>query len=101
MTTATEITESVQEGVLKAIETTQRWTLEAFRTAASTFESLVPNRPSLPLADKLPEPKEAVDSGFDFAEKVLASHRSFATELASIGSPATRPVAARKAPTAS
>jgi hypothetical protein len=101
MSTATDIAETVQDSVLKALETTQHWTLEAARAVASTVDSLVPNRPTVPFADRLPEPHEAVASTFNFAEKVLATNRTFLTELASIGIPAGRPAAVKKTPSAS
>jgi hypothetical protein len=101
MSTATDITETVQDSVLKAIETTQQWTLEAAKAFASTVDSLVPNRPVVPFADRFPEPQEALASTFDFAEKVLATNRSFLTELASIGVPAGRVTAVKKTPPAS
>ena len=81
MTTATEITESVQSGVLKAIEATQRLTLEAVGAAASTVDSYLPERPALPFAAGLVNPQEIIDTGFGFAERLLSSQKAFLTEL--------------------
>lgn len=91
MPTALEITNSVQDGVVKAVETSQRWTLGATRKTADTFDGMIPDAPKLPLVDRLPSPQQAVDAGFGFVERILATQRAFASEMAAL---ATRPAPA-------
>ena len=87
MTTATEITETVQDAVLKAIETGQRLTLEAFAAASSTFEGVMPERAATPFATTLVSPQETIDASFRFAERLLNSQKTFLSELAAITIP--------------
>jgi hypothetical protein len=87
--TTVEITETVQDGVLKAVETSQRWTLEAFRAAATSVDSVFPERPAVPFADRFPSPQEAIDVSFSFFEKLLEAQHSFLNELATITVPQT------------
>ena len=89
MTTAAEFTETVQDGILKAIETGQRMTLEAVSVAASTFDGILPERPAVPFTTTLATPQEALDAGFTFAERLLDSQKKFLTEMATIVVPAT------------
>ncbi len=92
MTTATEMTESVQDGVLKAIEVGQRLAVEAVGAAASTIDGVIPTRTSAvatPWAEGLMSPKELIETTFRFTERVLESQRSFLTELVTITTPAT------------
>ena len=84
MTTVLELTETMQGGVVKAVEASQRWTLGALRTTTSAFDGAMPNMPKMPFADKLPTPKESVDVSFNFAEKLLKAQKSFLSELTTI-----------------
>jgi hypothetical protein len=81
MTSASEIAETVQSGVLKAIEATQRLTLEAVGAVTSTIDSYLPERPAVPFAAGLVSPQEVIDRGFGFAERLLSSQRAFLSEL--------------------
>jgi len=83
MPTATEITETVQNGILKVVEKSQRFTLDALKTATGTFDSLVPGRPSMPFAGVV-SPQELVDSSFGLVEKLLEAQKSFVTELVAL-----------------
>ena len=71
------------------IAAVKNW-LETLRTAtpkvASVYAPLTDRLPKLPLlsmpfADKLPMPHEAVASAYDMAEQLLANQRKFAEEL--------------------
>jgi len=95
MPTATEITNSVQDGVIKAVETSQRWTLGAVRKTADALDGMLPDPPKLPLIDRLPSPKQAVDTSFAFVERILAAQHSFASEMATLATrgPSTVPPA--------
>ncbi len=78
--TTIEITETIQDGVLKAVETTQRLTLEAFGAGVSSLDGLLPARPAMPFAPMI-TPEEAVGATFRFAESLLVSQKAFLTEL--------------------
>jgi hypothetical protein len=84
MTTASEIAETVQSGVLKAIETSQRLTLEALSAATSTIDGYLPDRTSIPFASGLVSPQEVIDAGFGFAEKLLSTQKAFLSDLLAV-----------------
>lgn len=101
MTTATEMTESVQDGVLKAIEVGQRLTVEAVSAAASTFDGVLPARATAaaaPWAEGLPSPKELIETSFRFTERVLESQKAFLTELVAVTTPSTASTTSSKKP---
>jgi outer membrane biosynthesis protein TonB len=78
-------TRKSQEAMIAAIRT---W-FETVRTATPKLTSVyaplterLPKLPaSLPFADKLPTPEEAVDNAYYLAEQLLASQRKFAEDL--------------------
>jgi hypothetical protein len=88
MNTPTELAQSIEDGVLKAVETIQQWTLEAIRATTSVIERLAPEVPNLPATRYVPSPQDTVTLGFDFAERLLAARRAFATEFAELLNPA-------------
>jgi hypothetical protein len=90
MTTATEIVDTVQSGVLKAIETSQRLTIEALSAAASTIDSLLPERLSAPFATALEVRQEVIDAGFGFAEQLLNGQKAFFSQLVAVTTPAKK-----------
>lgn len=86
MTTTMQFTESVQDGIVKAVETGQRWTLEAMKATTAQLDPWVPSMPAMAYPESLPTPKEALDSTFRFTEKLIGTQRSFLGELAELGS---------------
>jgi hypothetical protein len=99
MSTITDITTLVQEQVLTGLELSQRWVLGTLRTTAETLDSVLPDLgkvPEQPLAQHLPNPRETVDAGFDFVERLVASQRAFASKVAALAPKPARP-ASRKA----
>ena len=62
--TAIEITEKIQDGVLKAVETSQAWTLGALRSTSSAFDGIKPDPSLIPFADKVPTATETLDVAF-------------------------------------
>ena len=78
-------TRKSQEAMIAAIKT---W-FEAVRTATPRLTSVyapltgrLPKLPvSLPFADKLPTPEEAVDNAYHLAELLLANQRQFAEDV--------------------
>jgi len=83
MTTATDITETVQSGVLKALETSQRLTIEALTAVTSTIDGYLPELPTLPFTSVV-SPQEIIDAGFGFTERLLTSQKAFLTELVTL-----------------
>lgn len=96
--TALEITETIQNGVLKVVETSQAWTLGAVRSTTGAFDGMVPDTSWMPMADRLPTPKDAIDQTYTFAERMLEAQRSFLVDLVAImpGAPAPAPVPVKK-----
>ena len=75
-------TRKSQEAMMAAIKT---W-LETVRTTAPKLPSKLP-QVSLPFADKLPTPQDAVANAYHLAEQLLASQRKFAEELVKATAP--------------
>jgi hypothetical protein len=94
---ALEVTEKVQDGMLKAIETTQGWTLGALKTTSSAFDTFRPDTTKIPFADQLPTPAETVDTTFSFAGRLLEAQHSFLMGLAELSMPAPATAVAKKA----
>ena len=65
---AVKFTESFEEGMLRALETSQRWTSEGFKALAATYDGLIPSTPAAPFGDALPTPEEA-DADGTFAKE--------------------------------
>ena len=62
MSTITDNLSTTQDQILEAIEKIQEPVVEAVRTVAEAVEGVLPeDRPSVPFADSLPEPKELVE----------------------------------------
>ena len=94
--TELEMTKKIQDGVLKAVETSQEWTLGALKTTTSAFDGFQPNLSWLPFADKIPSPTATIDTTFAFAGKLLQAQHSFLAGLAGLATPATPPVVVAK-----
>ena len=75
-----------QEAVIAAVANLAETVRTASPKLASAYAPLTENLPkppsvSVPFADKLPGPEEAVASAYSFAERLLASQRQFAEDL--------------------
>ncbi len=79
--TAAEMTEMVQDGVMQALETSQRLTLEALRITTSAFDGVMPDTSKIPFADNLPSPAEAVDMTFAFTGRLLEAQHAFLSSV--------------------
>lgn len=81
----------LQEEFLNSINKGQETFIEGFRTWIDTTQSVTPRVPSvpmtLPFADQLPKPEEAIDIIFSFLERWLASQRQFSEELVRVVAP--------------
>jgi hypothetical protein len=51
----------------------------------------LPELDALPLVDQLPSPKAVVESGFGFAEELLATQKDFAIKVLEAVTPAKKP----------
>jgi hypothetical protein len=96
--TALELTEKVQDGVIKVMETSQNWTLGALKSSTSAFDSMKPDPSRIPFADRMPTPTETVETTFSFAGRILDAQHAFLTGLVELtATPATTVVTAKKA----
>jgi hypothetical protein len=86
---ALEMTEKVQGGMLKAVETSQAWTLGAMRSTASAFDSVTikPDPSLMPFADKVPTATESLDLTFSFWGKLLDAQHSFLAGVVEVYAP--------------
>jgi|SRR5271156_812153 hypothetical protein len=84
---ALELTEKVQDGVLKVVETSQSWTLGAMRSTSSAFDTFRPDTSRIPFADQLPTPTETVESTFSFADRLLSAQHAFLSSVVEITAP--------------
>jgi hypothetical protein len=75
-------TRKSQEAMIAAIKTWLKTVRAATPRLTSVYERLPKLPPvSLPYADKLPTPEEAVDNAYHVAEQLLANQRKFAEDL--------------------
>ena len=93
MPSLTDSISSVQDQVLDLIKTVQEPTVDVVEKVVETVEGILPeDRPSLPFADSLPNPAEAIDKAFglaeqlvdgqhDFVKAILANQRDFAKKI--------------------
>ena len=89
--TALEMTEKMQNGVMKAVETSQRWTLGALRTTSAAFDGVLPDTSKIPFADKVPSPAETVDLTFAFTGRLLKAQHAFFSSLVEISTGSEAP----------
>jgi hypothetical protein len=92
--TAIEVTEKIQNGVLKAVETSQAWTLGAMKSTSSAFDSVAikPDPTLVPFADKVPTAAETLDLAFGFWGKLLDAQHSFLSGVVDIYAPSAAKV---------
>jgi hypothetical protein len=88
--TAIEVTQKIQDGVLKAVETSQSWTLGAMKSTSSAFDSIAlkPDPSLVPFADKVPTATETLDLAFGFWGKLLDAQHTFLSGVVDIYAPA-------------
>jgi len=87
--TAIDLTEKIQDGFLKAVETSQAWTLGAMRSTSSAFDPIKPDPSLMPFADKVPTTTEMLDVAFGFWGKLLDAQHAFLAEVADLYAPKT------------
>lgn len=82
--TMTDLSLAAQDNVLGAIDTSKSYILESVKAWSSTTHKLLPEMPAMPGMNMLSDvtgPMEMVSMSYDFAEKLIASQRSFVEEL--------------------
>ena len=86
---ASTVTQELQDAFLSAVRESQEIALGAIKTWVDTVQSFTPAIPSfpMPLIDRLPKPHQVVESGYDFAEKLLVGQRRFAVEALKAAAP--------------
>jgi hypothetical protein len=89
MASASTVTQDLQDAFLSTVRESQEIALGAIKTWVDTIQSFTPAIPSfpMPLIDRLPKPHQVIDTGYDFAEKLLASQRKFAVEALKAAAP--------------
>ncbi len=85
--TAIEITEKIQDGFLKAVETSQAWTIGAMRSSSSAFDGIKPDPALIPFSDKVPTATETLDVAFAFWGKLLDAEHAFLAEMIDVYAP--------------
>ena len=80
--------EGVEEQVLRAVTSNQAAVVEAVRRWAEAVEKIVPELPTTPVPDAVPDPAELVDRTFDFATALLSAQRKFTHDLLAAAAPA-------------
>ena len=80
---------SGQEEFLAVIRKSQEAMIAVVRNLAEALRTASPRLPSVtvPFADKLPGPEDAVARAYDFGEQLLASQRKFAEDLLKAAAP--------------
>jgi hypothetical protein len=81
-------TEGVEEQVLRAVTTNQDAVVDAVRRWAETVEKIVPEVPTPPRPEQVPDPAELVDRAFAFATALLDAQREFTHNLLAAAAPA-------------
>ena len=88
----------LQDQVLDLVKTVQEPAVGAFEKVVETVEGFLPSRPAVPFADSLPNPTEAIDKAFSYAEQfvdgqhefvkaILANQRDFSKAIVAAISP--------------
>ena len=86
---ASTVTQELQDAFLSTVRQGQDIAIGAIKTWVETVQSFTPAIPSIPVpfVDQLPRPHQVVDSGYEFAEKLLASQRKFTVEALKAAAP--------------
>ena len=89
MATTTRTQKELQEQFLSMVRKSQEIALDAIKTMVDSVQTITPKIPAvdLPFADRLPKPHDVVAGGYDFAEKLLSSQRTFADEVVKATAP--------------
>lgn len=101
MLNVSEIASSTEERVLTGVKVSQALVLDGIKNTVALADRIVPENVSDRLEGRvagLPSAAPVVNGMFDFAGKMLAAQRDFASEVVEIFQPAPAKPAAKKAP---
>ena len=87
-----DLLKDAQDKALGAIEQANGLAVQAVRQGISTIEGYIPDLSWLPIPATAPQPKELVDNGFDFAQKLLKAQRAYVNDLLKAVAPVTKAV---------
>jgi hypothetical protein len=81
--------QELQDQFLSIVSKSQEIALDAIKSIVDTAATITQKIPAvdLPFAGRLPKPHDVVASGYDFAEKLLSSQRTFADEVVKATAP--------------
>jgi hypothetical protein len=78
MASITETFSDLQDQVLDLMKTVQEPAVGAVAKVVETVEGFLPeDRPAVPFADSLPNPTEAIDTAFSYAEQFVDGQHEF------------------------
>ena len=86
-----EIASSTEERVLTGVKVSQALVIDSLKNTVAFADRIVPAQVSDRIEDRvgdMPSAAPIVDGAFDFAGKMLAAQRDFATEIVQIFQPA-------------
>lgn len=86
-----DLIKGAQEKTLGYLTQGQDLALQAVRTGFSAVEGKIPSLTWLPTSN-VPQPKELIDAGFDFANELLKNQRKFANDLVKAAAPVIKAV---------
>lgn len=72
-----EFTRNLGRGLTRGIRRVQEAQVRAIRSANKSVGRFVPDLTRLPLARRLPNPREFVEANFDLAERLLEAQRDY------------------------
>lgn len=79
-----DLSMAAQDNMLSAMETSKSYVIESMKALTSTTRKMMPTMPEMPGMGAFGEmvaPMGMVSMTYDFAEKLLASQRSFVEEM--------------------
>jgi hypothetical protein len=86
-TTVSDYAQTAQEQALKTVQQSQQAIVDAVKAWANAVEKTLPDVPALPYADELPQPKEIVQTSFEFAGQLLKLQQQFLESIVEAASP--------------
>jgi hypothetical protein len=83
------VADRVGEQVLSAVKRLQDLSVSTVQSVTQAVAGFVPELPSLPLADRLPQPKEVAERTFGFWEELLEAQKEYTLRLIEAFEPLT------------
>jgi len=99
MLNVSEIASSTEERVLTGVKVSQALVIDGLKNTKALADRVVPTQVSDRIEERvavLPAASPVINSAFDFAGKLLAAQRDFASEIVEIFQPAPKKAAPKK-----